>query len=93
MQLLFHFLPLLSLASLAFALALALPYQDSSLEPASHHLKRQYCPTTNTTTTHPWTLSQFCVFTANPGPDGISWVSFYFLDGNDRGLVQCGKAK
>ena len=72
------------------SLAIALPHPGYPV-PSSPHLKRQYCPTTNTTTTQPWTLSEFRTFTADPGPDGISYVSFYFLDPNDGGLNQCGK--
>ena len=72
-----HLTPLLPLASLV-SLALAFP-----------SLKRQSCPST---TSLQWTVTGFNTFTANPGPSGVSSISFDFVDTTSGTSSQCGRS-
>lgn len=56
---------------------------------APHPIKRQTC---SDSSTFQWTISGFNTFTAAPGPDGISTISFNFVDTTSGTSSECSRS-
>ena len=68
-----HFIPLLSLASLALA---------------APQLKVRTCSSSSLQ----WTVTGFNTFTASPGPNAVSSISFDFVDNTSGTSSECGRS-
>lgn len=60
----------------------------ASLSLAAPHVKRQTC----SSSTLQWTVTGFNTFTANPGPNGVSSISFDFVDQTSGTSSECGRS-
>ena len=60
----------------------------ASLTLAAPHLKRQTC----SSSTLQWTITGFTTFTANPGPNAVSSISFDFVDETSGTSSECSRS-
>lgn len=61
----------------------------TSLALATPNVRRQTCSDASTLQ---WTVTGFNTFTANPGPNGVSSISFKFVDETSGTSSQCGRS-